>query len=367
MKIVEILSGGAQNGAAVHCLLVSRELARRGHVVTIVCRPGAWISQAAGSAGIPVVESELNRWPPGELARVAALVREAGVDVLHTHMSRAHLFGILLKWKTGLPCVATAHARRLQLHWAFNDRVIAVSEATSRFHRRYNLVRASRIEIIPNFVDPRLSTRATEQARRDARIALGLEAESPVIGTVGELLPHKGLLYMIRALPQVMAASPDVRLLLVGGGPAQHRKRLRAEACRHGVLEDIVWTGHRTDVASLLPALDVFVKPSLDETLPISVLEAMAAGLPVVATDVGGTSECVRPDETGLLVPPRNPFALAGAISRLLADSRLRRRFGEAGRDRAQRHFSAEAQVPRIEAALFRAVAQRSGRLPRTV
>jgi L-malate glycosyltransferase len=360
MNVIEILSGGAQNGAAMHCLLVSRELAARGHTVTIVCRTGAWIEQAARSEGLAVFASSLNRWPPRELGRVADFVREAGVDVLHTHMSRAHFFGVLLRRKSGVPCVATAHARRFQAHWAFNDRVIAVSEATSRFHRRFNFVRPSRIEVISNFVDPRLFTHATEESRRAARASLGLAAESPVIGAVGELLPHKGLLYLIRALKGVKAAAPGLRLLLVGDGPPPYRRRLREEAGRQGVLPEIVWTGHRTDVASLLPALDVFVKPSLDETLPISVLEAMAAGLPVLATDIGGTSECVRHGETGLLVRAADSDGLADALRRLLLDPKLRRRFGDAGRELVERDFSTRTQVPRIEAVLSKAAARRS-------
>ena len=135
--------------------MLSRELARRGNRVTLVCLPGAWIGDQAAGDGIEVVRSDLHRWPTDELRRIAAVVRQRQIDVIHTHTSRSNFFGILLRWFSGVPSVATAHSRHIQLHWMFNDRVIAVSEATRRYQRMYNFVRASRIETIHNFIDYR--------------------------------------------------------------------------------------------------------------------------------------------------------------------------------------------------------------------
>ena len=147
MHVMEIVSGRRPNGAIVHCQILSRELVRRGHRVTVVCRRGAWIGEQLESdcVGVEIVESELDRWPFDELRRVAAIVGEREVDVVHTHMSRAHAFGALLRWFGGVPSVATAHCRHIQLHWMLNDYVIAASEATRRYHRRYNLVGSRRI------------------------------------------------------------------------------------------------------------------------------------------------------------------------------------------------------------------------------
>ena len=157
MNIMEIISGTRVNGAILHCLLLSRELARRGNRITLVCRPGSWIGERAAEDGIEVVRSDLHRWPVNELRRLAGIVRQRKIDVIHTHTSRSNFFGVLLRWFSGAPSVATAHSRHLQLHWMFNDRVIAVSEATRHYHRAQNFVRASRIETIHNFIDyPRL-------------------------------------------------------------------------------------------------------------------------------------------------------------------------------------------------------------------
>ena len=153
MKIMEIVSGTRVNGAILHCLLLSRELVRRGHQVTLVCRPGSWISRQMVDGPIDAFRSDLHRWPPDELRRIAGVIRQRQIDVIHTHTSRANFFGILLRWMTGVPSVATAHSRHVQLHWMFNDRVIAVSEADRRYQRTHNLVRGSRIETIHNFID----------------------------------------------------------------------------------------------------------------------------------------------------------------------------------------------------------------------
>ena len=166
MNIMEIISGTRVNGAILHCLLLSRELARRGNTVTLVCLPGAWIGEQAAGEGIEVVHSDLHRWPMDELRRIGRVVRQRKIDVIHTHISRANFFGILLRWFGGVPSVATAHSRHIQLHWMFNDRVIAVSEATRRYQRWHNFVRAGRIETIYNFIDHGRLASVPADARR---------------------------------------------------------------------------------------------------------------------------------------------------------------------------------------------------------
>jgi glycosyltransferase involved in cell wall biosynthesis len=356
MNIMEIVSGTHVNGAILHCLLLSRELVRRGHAVTLVCLSGAWIGDQAAGTGIDVVRSDLHRWPTDELRRIAQLVRQRKIDVIHTHTSRANFFGILLRWFSGVPSVATAHSRHIQLHWMFNDRVIAVSEATRRYQRRHNFVRAGRIETIHNFIDYGRLAAVPSDARQRVRQSLAIGAETPLLGIVGNVIPRKGLLYLVRALPKILAAVPDARLLVVGGEDRAYAGRVRAAAQQCGASDAITWTGHRADIDELLAALDLYVLPSLEESLPLSVLEAMASGLAVVASAVGGIPECVVAGETGLLVPPARSEPLAGAIIELLTDRARRRRFGEAGRRRVQERFTAESQAPSIEAAFARVV-----------
>jgi len=363
MNIMELVSGAGVDGAVMHCLLLTRALARRGHRLTLVCRPRAWIGQQVSGEPVSVVESDLSRWPPRELRRLAAVARERRIDVLHTHMSRAHFFGVLLRRWSGVPCVATAHSQHLQLHWRFNDRVIAVSQATGGYHRRRNLVRRQRLEVIHNFIDAERFAAAGAGVRTAVLGSLGIEPTALVVGAVGATIPEKGLAHLIEAWPRVRAAVPHARLLIVGAGPDGHAAELRAAAQRLGLNGSVLQTGHRDDVPQLLAALDGFVSASLAENLPLSILEAMAAGVPVVATAVGGVPECVRDGETGVLVAPGDSAALAAALTALLCDADLRLRLGAAGRRWVREHFAAETQVPQIEAALSRATA--SGRRAR--
>ncbi len=356
MNILEIISGTRVNGAIRHCLLVSRELVRRGHRVALVCRPRAWIGDQAGAHGIQVIRSDLHRWPFDELRRIGRIVRDEKIDVIHTHTSRSNFFGVLVRWLTGVPSVATAHSCHIQLHWMFNDWVIAVSESTRRYQRRYNLVRNSRIETIYNAIDPAHLVAAPPETRLLMRHSLGYDAATPLLGVVGNVIPRKGLIHMIRAMPRILAAAPAARLLVVGGQEqSDYGEKVRYAAEKLGIAGSVAWTGYRADVREILASLDLLVLPSLDEGLPLAVLEAMAARLAVVATAVGGVPECVVSGETGLLVPPGQSGPLAAAVLELLADWPRRRQLGEAGRRLVVARFGLENQVNRVEGVLVRA------------
>lgn len=353
MHVMEITSGTVLCGAAKHCQLLAMELARRGHRVTVVCRPDSWIAQAMRGGPIEVVHSEQTRVPFHELRRVAAIARDSGVDVLHTHMSRAHFFGALLRWWAGLPCVATAHCRKFQLHWMLNDRVIAASEATRRFQTRWNLVRPSRIETIHNFLERRQIELPPPGLRDEVRRELGIEPSWHVVGTVGNVCARKGQLYLVQAFSRVLAVAPEARLAIVGPvlEPKYH-DQVRETAERLGVAPRVLWLGQRLDAARLMTAFDQFVLASLEETLPLALLEAMGAGLPIVATDVGGVNECIVAGQSGVLVPPRDAEALGRALAELASDEQRRSNLAAAGRRRAVEQFSADAAVAKIERAL---------------
>jgi L-malate glycosyltransferase len=355
MRIMEIVSGARISGAMGHCALLSRELARRGHEVTLLCLPGSWIAEYLANDPVDVIFSDMRRFPPHELHRVSAEIRRRRIEVVHTHISRAHFFGILLRWFAGVPCVATAHTQHFQLHWMFNDLVIAVSESTRRYHRRYNLVRSDRIVTIHNFVPPNSIASEPAASRSQTRASLGVSDGEFLLGLVGTVIPIKGHIYLIRALPKILAVHNGVRLAIVGEHRApEYAEMLREEAKRLGVADKIIWAGHRADVHSVMSSLDICVVPSLKENLPLVVLEAMAAGIPVVATLVGGIPECLVSGETGLLVQPGDSESLAQALIGLIRDPDRRRALGSAGCCRVRDNFSADKQVALIEAALKR-------------
>lgn len=362
MKIMEIVSGHQVNGAVQHALLLARELSRRGHEITVVCRPNSWLSGQLAGEHVDVVHSDLHRWPLDELRRIASAAQSRGIAVLHTHMSRAHFFGVLLRRLCGIPCVATAHSRHIQLHWMFNDLVIAPSDATRRFHHRFNLVPAKRIETIPNFIDYHRLARYETQPRSRVRQQLGVGDDDQLLGVVGNVIPRKGQLDLIKALPRILPAAPRVKVVLAGELNREYARECREWAALLEVSERIIWAGARNDIPDLLGALDLFVLPSLEETFPLSILEAMAAGVPVVATSVGGVSECIESEVNGLLVPPARPDALAGAIVRVLASPDDARRLTAQGRRVVVDRYSSEAVVTRVEQAFQRLCKPRARR-----
>jgi glycosyltransferase involved in cell wall biosynthesis len=188
-------------------------------------------------------------------------------------------------------------------------------------------------------------------ARREARRRLGVEPEHVVIGSVGRLDPVKDFPTMVRAFHDVRRVLPQSRLVIIGDGP--ERPTLGAEIVRLGLTDSVVMTGHREDVASLLPALDIYANSSIFEGVSLTILEAMAAALPVVATRVGGTPEVVLEGETGRLVPARDARIMAKVLLNLASDADTAKRMGANARRRVERHFSIQQMVDRY-AAVYR-------------
>jgi glycosyltransferase involved in cell wall biosynthesis len=171
------------------------------------------------------------------------------------------------------------------------------------------------------------------------------DREAIVIGGIGRLDPVKGYDSLIQVVARLVAEFPNVILALAGSGP--DRERLNRIARESGIESRVRFLGFHADVRPVYQAFDVFAMPSLSEALPYAVLEAMASGLPVVGTIVGGVPEIIVPGETGLLVPPRDPNALAESLRILLRDAGLRARMGTAGRERVMRHFHERDMVRR--------------------
>jgi glycosyltransferase involved in cell wall biosynthesis len=350
VKILQIVSGQFVNGALVHVDLLTRELLKQGHEVQLLCRPRSWIWRRLHRTGIYKRKSELNRFPPGELLSVARWIRSEQFDVVHTHMSRAHFFGVLLRPLTGVPCVATAHTSHFQLHWQFNDKVIANSQSTYDYQLLYNRVAKNRLTTIPCFVDTEKFENTASDTRKWMRKELGLDDGQPVVGVVGAVTPRKGQLELVQALPQLIERWPTIKLIFIGQFERQSKyyKKIRQTLLHNRLFRRVVWVGRRNNVPELVQALDVCAVPSLKEPLGLCALEAMAAGIPVAAADVGGLREFVKPERTGLLFDPENPKDLCDAVSRLLAEQPLRTAVIQNGRAMLHQDFSPHVITSRI-------------------
>jgi glycosyltransferase involved in cell wall biosynthesis len=277
------------------------------------------------------------------LFELVALIRRERPDLVHANSSKAGVLGRLAAWVARVPVrVFTVHGWAFKAHkglaarlyrWAdramvpLTSATICVSETERRAGLAAGTCHAERTVVIPNAVNVDAAPHAPHVG------------DPPVIVTVGRLAPPKDALTLLRALAAV--APTPFTALLVGDGP--DRPEVEAELRALGLQDTVELAGERRDVPLLLASADMFVLSSRSEGAPISILEAMAAGLPVVASAVGGVAELVVDGETGLLVPPANPGRLAEALQRLLRDPALRRRLGAAGLARARERFDLRA------------------------
>jgi glycosyltransferase involved in cell wall biosynthesis len=287
---------------------------------------------------------------------VRRLLKAGRPDILHTHLYHPNLYGRLAALGLGLPGVVAAvhnsytrvkfHRRlgNFLLGWA-TDRVLVGSAQVWQDVRRYDGVPASRLLLMPYGIplaelDPRLS-------RQEARERLGLSGADLVIGVVGRLEEQKGHAYLLAALPEVQRQIPNLVVLLVGEGRWQ--ERLERQVRDLGLESTVRFLGTRRDLAEIYGALDLFVHPSLWEGLPLALLKAMGAGLPVVATRVSGSREAVVDGVNGCLVEPGDPEALARSILELHRHPEARLRLGDAARRTVVEQYSLEAMLKRLE------------------
>jgi len=279
--------------------------------------------------------------------RLARHLGRRGTLLLHAHNDTAFFYGTLAARAAGVPAmVYTEHDRdfpgsrrvaRLNHGLAFlADAVVPVSRVLEELLRRHEGISGPKVRVIHNGVAEEPPPGEDERAR--ARAELGLGPEAPVAGIFAGLKPVKNHAVLFRAWREVRARAPGATLLVVGDGP------LRAELQRTAG-EGVRFLGYRDPVRPWYAAVDVVVLPSRNEGLPLTVLEAMAAARPVVASRVGGIPEAVGDRRSGLLVPPGDASALAQALTTLLGDPALRSAMGEAGRRSFEERFTRRAMI----------------------
>jgi glycosyltransferase involved in cell wall biosynthesis len=360
MRILQIHSGYSLNGAVRYAAVLSRLLASRGHEIVILQRPGLDLgSMMSLPSNIEIQSSSLRRGP-GEIRRIGEFCRKRGIDAIHTHKSSAHAFGALLRLFYRVPCVATAHSLNYQLHWFVNDRVICHNEESMQFMHDWNRVPHRKLRQVPAFVDDSYLDAPAEEPMA-TRSALGIAEGRLMLVTIGNVERRKGILDLVDALPRVLQAGLDACLVIAGWFHSTgYRLEVEGRARVLGIAERVIWLARISDadVGRLLRATDLYVQASHVETGPLVVLEAMAVGLPVVGTICGSMPDFIVPGVTGELVPPAKPEALGDAVAGVLRHAERRREMGLQGRKRFASQFSADVNIPKIEAILAEAAGQ---------
>jgi glycosyltransferase involved in cell wall biosynthesis len=358
IPVMHVITRLTVGGSSENTVSIIEELQRFGYASTLVLGP-----QSEG----PTVEDARRRGcriaeldgmvrevsPARDVAAVLQLYRlfrRERPAIVHTHTSKAGFVGRFAAWLAGVPAVIhQPHGHifygywsrprtamfvaleRVAAHWT--DTMIALTPREIEEHLERGIGRAEQYAVVPSGV-PTRALREGAASRAEARARLGLPADAYVVAGVGRFVPIKGFDLLVAALGELVAQVPNAHVVLIGDGV--ERGALEAQAAALGVTARLHISGAVTDVVGLLPAADVLAAPSRNEGMGRVLVEAMALGLPVVGTRVGGIGDVILDGECGLLVPPEDPGALAAALIELGQDAARRAKLSEGARPRAE-------------------------------
>jgi len=381
MRLLFLCNSRGWGGAEKYVASLARALAARGHASFLAAPPGSPTFDVA-SADEAITEIPFSLGP--KLGRRSAfdlalhwrgyrrlmgsflenLISAHDIDIVHAQFKKEQMLATPAAIGIGLPVVWTEHGplpRLFRLAPPVLERYRREAERTSRIlcatnHVRVNLaahgVTGRHIDVCyPGIGVPAVSS---QPERTRARTALGLEPHHFVVGCTGRLVRIKGQRTLLEAGARARVRIPGLRLVLIGDGP--ERPALELFAHQADIAAHTVFLGRREDVEALLPAFDVFVAPSLTDSLPLAVLEAMAAGRPVIGTHVGGIPEALADGAAGVLIEPGKTGPLAAALERLFEEPRLRAELGTVARKRVLERFSLDRMVDVTEGALLTAL-----------
>ena len=342
MKILHVESGRHLYGGARQVLYIMEGLARHGGDNLLACPSGAHVA-APARAWARVFEMPMKGDADlGLVARLRRLIAAERPDLVHIHSRRgADLWGGLAARLAGVRCVLSRRVDNPEPRWIVGlkyrlyDHVIAISEGIRQVLLAEGLA-ADRVSCVRSAVDA--TPYLIEYDKAGFRSGLGLGPATPVVGIVAQLIPRKGHRHLLAALPAVLAQHPGLQVLIFGRGPLEAALRQAIDAA--GLAANVRLMGFRDDLPALLGCLDLLVHPADIEGLGVSLLQASAAGVPIIASRAGGMPEAVRDGLNGLLIAPGDVTGLVVAMNRLLDDAALRARMGAAGRRLVVDEFS---------------------------
>ena len=279
--------------------------------------------------------------------QIEEYIQEDGIEIVHTHGYKADLYGFLAAWRLGKPVVATCH------NWVGGTTALGIYNHLDRLAlKKFGALAAVSDEVAQRLLDSGVP------AEKIKTIANGIDVQAfehaqplpvlsftneKVIGMVARLDLQKGFEYLLRAVRELCNTFAGLKVVIVGEGP--DRQAIEEMVKEYGLLSNVVLAGQQSDMPAVYAAMDIFVLPSLNEGLPMTILEAMAASRPVVATRVGAISKVINDGENGLLVNPRDTEGLRNAIASLLANPERCRQMGEKAHDWVSRNYTSEAMA----------------------
>lgn len=348
MKILHIEMGRHLYGGAKQVDYLLEGLQQRGVENALACPRGAAIGTAMSAKNLPVFYTRR----AGDLslplrAEFYTIIKEFGPDIVHLHSRRgADTFGALAARKAGVPVVLSRRVDNREarlwvaIKYRWYDRIITISEGIKQVLVDEG-VAANRIRCVRSAIS---ASDYQQPATNDVfRETFAISRQGPVIGVIAQLIHRKGHRHLIAALPEIVSEHPDTTVIFFGKGSSE--SALRQSLSNKNLQDRVIFAGFRDDIARWIGCLDLIVHPADLEGLGISLIQAAAAGVPIVASRTGGIPEIVRESVNGRLTSTGDPRALATAVIELLADTELRHKFGAAGRALVEAEFSVDAMV----------------------
>jgi len=357
MKILLLANHLNPGGIATYTISLAQGLKNKGHLIKVASRGGEWCRRLE-ELGIEHIYLSLHT--KSELSpRIFFAKRELlkrletdRVDILHAQTRITRVLAQFMRNHSGIPFVSTAHGfytRRLGQRFfpCWGDGVVAISQAVKNDLVDKFKLDKRKIKVIYNGIDVYRSNKIiTDQDKAQIKEDLGIDSEKVVV-SISRLSFIKGQIYLVRAMEKIARDYPGLSCIIVGEGEAEDS--LRKETDNLNLGKRVRFLKSVEDTTKILSIADVFVLPTMQEGLGLAILEAMASGIPVISTNIGGIPEIIRDGTNGLLVPAQDASALAGAISRLLKDEPLRIRLALNGRETVREKFSAERMIGESE------------------
>jgi glycosyltransferase involved in cell wall biosynthesis len=335
------------------------------------------VGEMIESRGIPVValhRMKSHRFDHRIIRDLYRLIKDEKAEVVHTHLYDGNKYGRLAGGLARVPCLISHYhnvypRRRTKYHlinWILsylNDRIIAVSQAVKESVVAYDRISPRKIQVIYNGID--LSRFKGDFKGAEVRQMFGVKPGDFLIGIVARLEEQKGHIYLFRALRHLIPEFPRIKVLVVGEGTL--RSALESQVRQMGLSEQVLFLGTRKDIPEILASLDLFVLPSLWEGFGLAIVEAMAMGIPVVATAIGGVDEVIRTGQDGLLIPPGEVPSLVAALRGGILDPQKYRGMGQQGKKTAGQKFTQAHHLLQLQDLYLEVLAQKGISLIRSV
>lgn len=352
MNILFLTTHANTGGITSYILTLGKALVKSGHKVMVASSGGDCVPrmETLGMRHIKInirTKSELHPKLWSCFGPLNGLIKKEGINIIHAQTRVTQVLGFFLSRASGVKMVTTCHGffrprwfRKIFPCWGSG--VIAVSKPVAEHLKKDFNVSPDKVHLIPNGIDLDRFVKSTDQLRREARQKLNF-GDTPLIGVIARLSDVKGINILIKAMPLILKEIPSVKLLVAGQGPEEaNLKKLTQDL---SLIDQVHFRNTINQTQDLLPAFDVFVMPSLMEGLGLSVMEAQACGIPVVASRVGGLVDLIEDGRSGFLVPAKDPEILADRIIKIIQDPQKAKMMADQARSNIEKCFTAELML----------------------